>query len=191
MVDAFHRDNHFVPLGYLKPWELPDGKIWTYRILVPHKNVPIWKRASKKAVGWHSHLYTQMVAGQETDDVERWFDHEFENSAGRAQCGREQRGHPRRLAYSSDFSQWVALVNNIPTLASGLNGLSIANVAASSHSYDLNSRRSAGKRELKFKIHRKGATAMVSFSRAACSLLHMPMHYRVLVTGSAVKTRGQ
>ncbi len=25
-------------------------------------------------------------------------------------CGREQRGHPRRLAYPSDFSQWVALV---------------------------------------------------------------------------------
>src|SRR2546426_553995 len=63
--------------------------------------------------------------------------------AGRAQCGREQRGHPRCLAYSSDFSQWVALVNNIPTLASRLNGLSIANVAASSHSYDLNRRRCA------------------------------------------------
>jgi hypothetical protein len=54
---------------------------------------------------------------------------------GRAQCGREQRGHARRLAYSSDFSQWVALLNNNPTLASRLNGLSIA---ASSHSYDLN-----------------------------------------------------
>src|SRR5207244_493723 len=47
----------------------------------------------------------------------------------------------RGLAYSSDFSQWVALVNNIPTLASRLNGLSIANVVASSHSYDFNSRR--------------------------------------------------
>ncbi len=47
------------------------------------------------------------------------------------------------LAYSSDFSQWVALVNTIPTLASRLNGLSIANVAASSHSYDFNSRRCA------------------------------------------------
>src|SRR6266851_2044967 len=43
--------------------------------------------------------------------------------AARAQCGREQRGHPRRLAYSSDFSQWVPLVNNIPTLASRLNWL--------------------------------------------------------------------
>jgi hypothetical protein len=40
------------------------------------------------------------------------------------------------LAYSSDLSLWVALVNSIPTLASRLNGLSIANVATSSHSYD-------------------------------------------------------
>jgi hypothetical protein len=39
-------------------------------------------------------------------------------------------------------------VNNIPTLASRLNGLSIANVAASSHSYDLNSQRSAVRRSL-------------------------------------------
>jgi hypothetical protein len=39
----------------------------------------------------------------------------------------------------------VAFVNNIPTLASRLNGLSIANVA-SSHSYDLNSRRCAVRR---------------------------------------------
>jgi uncharacterized protein YbjQ (UPF0145 family) len=84
----------------------------------------------------------------------------------------------------------VALVNNIPTLASRLNGLSIANVAASSHSYDLNSRRCAVKRELKFKAYRKGATAIVSFS-VQLQQLHMPMHYRVLVTGSAVKTRGQ
>ena len=37
-------------------------------------------------------------------------------------------------------------MNNIPTLASRLNGLSIANVAASSHSYDLNSRRWAVRR---------------------------------------------
>jgi hypothetical protein len=63
-----------------------------------------------------------------------------------AQCGREQRGHPRRVACSSDFSQWVALVNNIPTLGSRLNGPSIANVAASSHSYDLNRRRGAVRR---------------------------------------------
>lgn len=42
----------------------------------------------------------------------------------------------------------MALVNNVPTLASRLNGLSIANVAASSHSYDLNHRRGAVTRSL-------------------------------------------
>jgi len=35
-------------------------------------------------------------------------------------------GHPGRLAYSSDFLAVVALMNNIPTLALELNGLSIA-----------------------------------------------------------------
>jgi hypothetical protein len=39
-----------------------------------------------------------------------------------------ERSRPRRLAYSNDFSQWVALVNNIPALASRLSGLNIANV---------------------------------------------------------------
>ncbi len=37
-------------------------------------------------------------------------------------------------------------MNNIPTLASRLNGLSIANVAASSHSYSLNRQRCALRR---------------------------------------------
>src|ERR1700724_1973845 len=42
--------------------------------------------------------------------------------AGRAPCAHEQRGHPRRLADASDFSQWAALVNHIPTPAFRLNG---------------------------------------------------------------------
>ena len=33
----FHRDNHFVPCVYLKGWAGPDGKIATYRVLVPHE----------------------------------------------------------------------------------------------------------------------------------------------------------
>jgi len=84
MPDQFHRDNHFVPRMYLKPWEVPGGKVWAYKVLAPHENVPLWKRVSTKAVGWHSHLYTQVVAGRETDDVERWFDHEFESPAEEA-----------------------------------------------------------------------------------------------------------
>jgi Protein of unknown function (DUF4238) len=84
MTEQFHRDNHFVPRMYLKPWEAPGGKVWAYKVLAPHENVPLWKRVSTKAVGWHSHLYTQIVAGQETDDVERWFDLEFESPAEEA-----------------------------------------------------------------------------------------------------------
>jgi aryl-phospho-beta-D-glucosidase BglC (GH1 family) len=43
------------------------------------------------------------------------------------------------LSYSSDMSQWVSSVNQIPTLAAPLDGISIANVAASWHAYDFNS----------------------------------------------------
>jgi hypothetical protein len=42
------------------------------------------------------------------------------------------------LAYSSDMSQWVTSVKSIPSLAAPLDGISIANVAASWHSYDFN-----------------------------------------------------
>ncbi len=43
------------------------------------------------------------------------------------------------LAYSSDLSQWVSSVQSIPSLPPPLNGLSLANVAASWHAYDFNS----------------------------------------------------
>jgi endoglucanase len=46
------------------------------------------------------------------------------------------------LAYSIDMSQWVASVKSIPTLAAPLNGISIANIAASWHAYDFNSEQS-------------------------------------------------
>ena len=46
------------------------------------------------------------------------------------------------LAYSSDMSSWVSSVQSIPGLAAPLNGISIANVAASWHAYDFNSEQS-------------------------------------------------
>lgn len=46
------------------------------------------------------------------------------------------------LSYSSDMSQWVSSVNGIPSLPAPLNGISIANVAASWHAYDFNSEQS-------------------------------------------------
>src|ERR1051326_560721 len=66
---------------YLEPWEDSDRQVWTYRLLVAHEKVPLWKLRSKKAVAWHSHLYTQIVTGRETDEIERWFDREFESPA--------------------------------------------------------------------------------------------------------------
>lgn len=43
------------------------------------------------------------------------------------------------LGYSSDFSQWVQSVSKIPTLAAPLDGISLANAAASWHQYDFGS----------------------------------------------------
>ena len=45
-------------------------------------------------------------------------------------------------------------------------------------------------RELKYKAFRKGATGIVSFA-VHLTQLHLPMHYRVMVTGSAVKPGSQ
>ena len=43
------------------------------------------------------------------------------------------------LAYSQDFSKWVASVQSIPNLPAPLDGISMDNVAASWHAYDSNS----------------------------------------------------
>jgi hypothetical protein len=77
----FHRDNHFVPCVYLKGWAGPDGKIATYRVLVPHDKFPTWRRYSPSALAYHSHLYTQTTSGVETDDIEKWLDQDFERPA--------------------------------------------------------------------------------------------------------------
>lgn len=77
----FSRDNHYVPRSYLKRWEADDGRVWTYRILVSNSNVPKWKAYSTKGIAYHSHLYTRIVRGEETDDIERWLDSEYETPA--------------------------------------------------------------------------------------------------------------
>lgn len=76
---SFRRDNHYVSSGYLKRWASPGGRIWTYRILVSHPGVPLWKSCAPRGVAYHSHLYTRIIAGQESDEIERWFDREFES----------------------------------------------------------------------------------------------------------------
>ena len=70
-----------LPRMYLKPWETDSRQVWTYRILVAHDSAALWKLFSSKSLGHHFHLYTQNVAGQETDEIERWLDREFETPA--------------------------------------------------------------------------------------------------------------
>ncbi len=83
---SIRRDNHYVPAGYLKRWALQSGKLWVYRTLVSHGTVPVWKPATPRGVARHAHLYTQLVTGDETDSIERWFDSEIESPAQDALC---------------------------------------------------------------------------------------------------------
>ena len=80
-MSELHKKNHFVPECYLKRWQDSKNKICVYRTLVSHHNVPLWKKYSVAAIAYHNHLYTQMVAGKESDRLERWLDKEFESPA--------------------------------------------------------------------------------------------------------------
>jgi hypothetical protein len=80
----FRRDNHYLSQGYLKPWGGTDGRVWTYSLLVQHPNVSQWKQRSTRGLAHHAHLYTRMVAGSESDRIERWLAEEFENPAAEA-----------------------------------------------------------------------------------------------------------
>ncbi|EOH6075563.1 DUF4238 domain-containing protein [Burkholderia cenocepacia] len=82
-MSQFHKDNHYVPQLYLKRWS-KDGNIFTYRLLVPHENVPLWKEHSLRGIAFHQHLYTYLVGREETDEFERWLGQEFETPAEEA-----------------------------------------------------------------------------------------------------------
>jgi hypothetical protein len=77
-------DQHYVPCTYLKRWASSDGRIWTYRTLVSSPHVPLWKAHGPKGVAYHRHLYTRVMAGQETDTFEQWLDAEIETPAAEA-----------------------------------------------------------------------------------------------------------
>jgi hypothetical protein len=78
---SLRRDNHYVPHVYLKAWETSPNKLWVYRVLASHHNVPAWNLKSTKGISFLSHLYTRIAAGGESDEMERWFDSEFEAPA--------------------------------------------------------------------------------------------------------------
>lgn len=74
-------DNHYVSQGYLKRWESSHKKVFVYRTLVAHNNVAKWKEQSIKGIGYQKHLYTQLLSGGYSDEIERWFCEQYENPA--------------------------------------------------------------------------------------------------------------
>ena len=81
---AFQRDNHYVSCLYLKRFAASPGRVWTYRTLVAHSRVPVWKLAAIKGVAYRAHLYTRLAAGVPTDEIERWLNADFETPAEEA-----------------------------------------------------------------------------------------------------------
>ena len=84
MTKQLHVKNHYVPECYLKRWVNSDEKVFVYRTLVNHPNVPIWKDYSVSAIAYQKHLYTQVISGGESDELELWLDREFESPANEA-----------------------------------------------------------------------------------------------------------
>jgi hypothetical protein len=99
----FHRDNHFVPCVYLKGWAGADGKIATYRLLVPHEKFPLWRRYTPTALAYHAYLYTQTISGAENDDIEIWLDREFEKPA-------EEPLRKARTGARMSYDDWKQLI---------------------------------------------------------------------------------
>jgi hypothetical protein len=80
-MGELHINNHFVPECYLKCWEDQNREIHVYRLLVTHNNVPVWQTKPRSAIAYQKHLYTQVVAGNESDDFEKWLDKKYETPA--------------------------------------------------------------------------------------------------------------
>lgn len=100
------RDNHYVPDSYLKRWGDLQGKVATYRFLVPHQNARVWIPHSPKSIAYHQHLYTRLAVGGETDEIETWFETEFETPA----AGAIQRAVADQELSQEDWRQLIRFV---------------------------------------------------------------------------------
>jgi len=80
-LEPFRRNHHYVPSLYLRGFTGDDQQVSVYRLLVAHPNAPQWKRQSLRGIAYYSHLYTRVTAEGETDEVEKWLEHDFETPA--------------------------------------------------------------------------------------------------------------
>lgn len=97
------RDNHFIPIMYLKNWS-SDNKVFVYTLLVSHENVPLWSNKNVTKTGYRSNLYVRVEDGKELDDFEHFFDKEFESKASAPLKKACETGH-----LNSD--DWKAIIN--------------------------------------------------------------------------------
>lgn len=58
--------------------------MWTYRLLVSHENVPLWRAQSYASLANHQHLYTRHLAAGAADEIENWLARDFEDPAEQA-----------------------------------------------------------------------------------------------------------
>ena len=100
------KKNHFVSQSYLRNWCDSQNNLWCYRTLVRHNNVAVWKKFSPTAVAYHLHLYSQLKDQELDDEVEQWFDKEFEAPA---QSAIDQAIRDSRLS-SDDWNKLIKFV---------------------------------------------------------------------------------
>lgn len=75
------KDNHYLSQSYLRNWEFSEGKVWCYRTLVSHENVPPWNETHIEGTAFFTHLYSRLNRGLISDEIEDWFNSEFESPA--------------------------------------------------------------------------------------------------------------
>lgn len=80
---TFRRRNHYVPEFLLKNFSaIPSGAhLWEYRLLVEDARVPEWDWRPASHLARTSDLYTIAESTDESDQMERWLDEEFESPA--------------------------------------------------------------------------------------------------------------
>lgn len=77
------RNNHYVPQLYLRNWSATPEKVWRYRLLVSHDNVPLWDHTPIVSTGSFNDLYTYNDGDTESDEFEQWFNTEIEIPANK------------------------------------------------------------------------------------------------------------
>ncbi|MCE7055837.1 DUF4238 domain-containing protein [Algoriphagus sp. AGSA1] len=73
------KDNHYLAQSYLKHWQSSKGKVWCYRTLVSHENIPTWNETHVEGTAFFTHLYSRIEKGSVSDEMEHWFGSEFES----------------------------------------------------------------------------------------------------------------